>query len=586
MNKIINLALLVVAVLAFTSCRKTFEDHPLTFTSEDYIWDNTDVTGTYARVFLTKVYSQLPTGYVRINGVILECASDDAVPSNTTNATWNIVNGGYSPMSTFDDNWSNSYSAIRKVNLFLANYKRVPWADPLVPQYLGAEARVLRAFFYYDMMKRYGGVPLLGNTVFDSNDPELFKMKRSSFDACVKYVLGELDAVKDSLRPDQTLANRGSGNGTAEGTDNEAGRMRKSIALAIKAKVLLLAASPLFNPSATPEKDYTGYPAFDKERWKAAADAAKAVMDLNLFALEPNRYTLSTTHVNKEFILMRFGASYQTTWGNIMSPVGYTVGTTVSNGLISPTQELVDAFPMKNGKPISDPTSGYVAATPYANRDPRLDQTVFYNGATWLTRAGAPTVETWEGGKDKPNNSSVNGGVQTQTGYYLKKFLANDANKTAFTPVMYHSSVTPTFCLIRYADILLMYAEAQNEYSGPDASVYSAVEAVRQRAGLVPYTLPQGLLQLPMREAIRNELRVEFAFEEHRFYDIRRWKIAKSVYGVPLHGVTIVKNTNGTFTYTPKTVATPYFNEANMFLLPIANNEVLVNPSMQQNPNY
>jgi hypothetical protein len=493
-----------------------------------------------------------------------------------------VINGGYNALSTFDDNWSNSYSAIRKVNMFLANYKRVPWADPTVPQYLAAECRVMRAFFYYEMLKRYGGVPLIGDKVFDSNDPELLQLKRSSFDACVKYVVAELDAVKDLLRADAPLSSRGNGNGVAEGTDNDAGRMRPSIDLAIKAKVLLLAASPLFNPSSTPSLDYTGYATYDAQRWKAAADAAKALMDLNLFALETNRYILATTHVNKEFIFMRYGASYQTTWGTDMSPVGYTVGTTASQGLISPTQELVDAFPMANGKAITDPSSGYNPASPYTSRDPRLAQTIFYNGSTWLKRA----VETFEGGKDKPNNGT-NGGVETQTGYYQKKFLGQDDNNTAFTPTMYHPSVTPTFCIIRYADVLLNYAEAQNEFIGPDASVYSAVEAVRKRAGLVPYQLPVGLTQDQMRSAIQNEDRLEFAFEERRFYDIRRWKIAKAVYGTtPLHGVTITKNTNGTFTYTSTTVATPYFNANNMYLLPIKNSEILANPGMKQNPNY
>lgn len=582
MKKIISYCIVLLTLLILGSCKNTFEDHPLTFTSEDYIWDATDATGTYAANFMIKIYSQLPTGFVRINGVLLDCATDDAIPSNKTNATWNIINGGYTPLSTFDDNWSNSYSAIRKSNLFLANYKRVPWADPNNPKWLSAEVRVLRAYFYYEMMKRYGGVPLLGDKVYDATDASLFKVKRSSFDECVKYVVSELDAVKDSLRPDATLANRGSGNGTTEGTDGDAGRIRKSIVLAIKAKVLLLAASPLFNASTTPDKAYTGYPTASIERWKAAADAAKAVMDLNLFALEANRYILNTTHVNKEFIFMRFGASYQNTYGYRMSPVGYKPGNTASEGLISPTQELVDAFPMKNGKAISDGTSGYNPANPYANRDPRLDQTIFTNGSTWLKR----TVETFENGLDKPNNSSVANGVQTQTGYYAKKFLANDANNTAFTPVMYHSSVTPTYCLIRYADILLMYAEAQNEYSGPDASVYSAVEAIRKRAGLVPYALPTGLSQSQMRDIIRNELRLEFAFEEHRFYDIRRWKIAKTTYATTLHGVSIVKNTNGTFSYNPINVATPYFNETNMYLLPILFNETLVNPDLQQNPGY
>ena len=582
MKKIVNYYIVLLPLLILVSCKKTFEDHPLNFTTEDYIWDETDPTGTYAKNFIVKIYSQLPTGYSRLNGVPLECASDDAVPSNGTNATWNVINGGYTPLATFDDNWGNSWSAIRKVNLFLNNYQKVPWVDPNNPKWFSAEVRAIRAFFYYELMKRYGGVPLLGDKVFDSNDPELFQLKRSSFDECVKYVVSELEAVKDSLRPDATLAARGSGNGIADGTDGDAGRIRKSIVLAIKAKVLLLAASPLFNASATPDKDYTGYPTYNAERWKAAADAARAVMDLNLFALETNRYLLNTTRVNKEFIFVRYGASYQNTYGYRMSPPGYKPGNTASEGLASPTQELVDAFPMKNGKPISDLTSGYNAATPYASRDPRLDQTVFYNGIMWLKRP----VEIFENGLDKPYLQSVNNGVQTKTGYYSKKFLGNDANNTGYSLVMYHPSVTPTWCLIRYADILLMYAEAQNEYVGPDASVYSAVEAIRQRAGLVPYALPAGLTQTQMRDVIRNERRIELAFEEQRFYDIRRWKIAKAVYGATLHGVTIVKNTNGTFTYTPINVATPYFNEANMYLLPIANNEILVNSNLAQNPNY
>lgn len=573
--------MLVISVAFSISCQKTFEDHPLTNTTDEYIWDSSDPTGNFAQGWVIKIYSQLPTGYIRINSNILEVASDDAVPSDKGSATWNVINGGYSPLNTYDDNWGTCYSAIRRCNMFLANYKRVNWADPTLPKWLAAEVRVLRSIFYYELLKRYGGIPLIGDQVFDPNDPALFTQKRASFDDCVKYIVAELDAVKDDMRPEASLAQRGSGNGTTDGTDGDFGRMRKSIDLAIKAKVLLLAASPLFNPSSTPNLDYTGYATYDATRWKAAADAAKAVMDLNLFALETNRYILNTTHVNKEFIFVRFGASYQTTFGNRMSPVGYTVGNVASNGLVSPTQELVDAFPMKNGKAITDPTSGYDPANPYTNRDPRLDQTVFYNGGTWLKRA----IQTYEGGLDKPNNNSVNSGVQTQTGYYAKKGLANDNNNTSFTPTMYHPSVTATFCWIRYADILLMYAEAQNEYSGPDASVYSAVEAIRQRAGLVPYALPVGLSQSQMRDMIRNERRLEFAFEEQRYYDIRRWKIAKTVYGTALHGVSVTKNANGTFTYTPKVVATPFYDDR-MNLLPILNNEIQVNPNIKQNPNY
>jgi hypothetical protein len=177
--------------------------------------------------------------------------------------------------------------------------------------------------------------------------------------------------------------------------------------------------------------------------------------------------------------------------------------------------------------------------------------------------------------------------VQTQTGYYAKKFCGNDNNSTAFSNTNYKDDggFVPAWCIIRYADILLIYAEAQNEYAGPDASVYNAVQAIRQRAGLSPFLLDAGLSKDQMRAAIRNERRVELAFEEQRFWDIRRWKIAKEIYGKMLHGVIITKNTNGTFTYTPKDVTTPYFIDA-MSLLPIALKEIQVNSAMAQNPGY
>jgi hypothetical protein len=572
---------LLLLVLVAASCKKSFEDKPLDFITEDYVWDQNDPSGDLATKYVAFIYSRIPTGYARLNGVPAECATDDAVPSNPGSATWNIIRGGFSPGATYDDNWSNAYNAIRQSNIFLNNYLNVPWADLSRKTWLPAEVRAVRAWFYYELIKRYGGVPIVGNKVFDPNDPALVQLKRNSFDSCVKYIVGELEAVKDSLRPDVSLAGRE--------TDPDFGHMRKSIVLAMKAKVLLLAASPLFNPSATPDKDYTGYPSYNAERWKAAADAAKAVMDLNMYALEPDRYTLVRTRANKEHIFMRMSDNRMTNFYTyFMSPVGFNPGGRRAEGRVSPTQELVDAFPMKNGLQPFNPdgtvnaASGYNPATPYINRDPRFDQTIFYNGATWLKRP----VETFENGLDKPNNPAISS-VQTVTGYYAKKHSGNDNNSTTFSNTNYKDDggFVPAWSIIRYADILLMYAEAQNEYAGPDVSVYNAVQAIRQRAGLSPFALPAGLNKDQVREVVRNERRIELAFEEQRFWDIRRWKIAKSMYGKPLHGVTIVKNANGTFTYTPKEVTTPYFIDA-MNFLPIALKETQVNPGMAQNPGY
>jgi starch-binding outer membrane protein, SusD/RagB family len=586
-----RLGIILTAILfTVSSCKKAFEDKPLQLFTMDYIFDENDPTGAQASWWVTNMYLKIPSGYNRMLGgsswglngsvktnlslVPLECFSDDAVPSGEGNDGWSIIRGGYSPVSAFDDNWGNCYSAIRAANIYLNNYQRVPWTDSSRKVWFANEARALRAYFYYELVRRYGGVPLIGDNVYEPNDPELLNLKRNSFEECVNYVVSELDIVKDSLRPDASLANRA--------TDADYGRMRKSIVMAIKAKVLLLAASPLFNPSSTPDRPYTGYPAYSAERWKAAADAAKAVMDLGIYDLEPNRYTLMLQRANKEHIFFRMSDPRTSNdYSYYMSPPGYKPANRNSEGRVSPTQEFVDAFPMKNGKAITDPLSGYNPSNPYAGRDPRLEQTVFYNGAKWLQRP----IETFEGGKDKPNNATL-APVQTQTGYYAKKFCADDDSSANYTSTFYRDGgFIPPWCIIRYADILLMYAEAKNEYSGPDASIYAAVEKIRQRAGLSPWALPAGLSQTQLRDVVRNERRIELAFEEHRFWDIRRWKIAKAVYGTTLHGVTITKNANGTFNYAPKDVTTPYFTDA-MYLFPIGVKETQVNPGIEQNPGY
>lgn len=581
---------LTAVIFIMASCKKTFEDKPLELFTIDYIFDESDPTGAQAFWWVGNIYGKIPTGYNRMLGssswafnnsprtntslVPLECFSDDAVPSGEGNEGWNVIRGGYSPVVPFDDNWANSYSAIRAANIYLNNYQRVPWADSSRKIWLTNEARALRAYFYYELIRRYGGVPLVGDKVYEPNDPELLNLKRNSFEECVNYIVSELDIAKDSLRADVPLSSRT--------TDADFGRMRKSIVLAIKAKVLLLAASPLFNPSSTPNKPYTGYSSYSAERWKAAADAAKAVMDLGIYDLEPNRYTLVLQRANKEHIFFRMSDPRNDNgYAYYMSPPGYKPANRNSEGRVSPTQEFVDAFPMKNGKTITDPSSGYNPSNPYAGRDPRLEQTVFYNGAKWLQRP----IETFEGGKDKPNDATL-APVQTQTGYYAKKFCANDSSSANYTTTFVRDGgFIPPWSIIRYADILLMYAEAKNEYTGPDASVYAAVEKIRQRAGLSPYALPAGLGQAQMRDVVRNERRIELAFEEQRFWDIRRWKIANAVYGTTLHGVTITKNVNGTFSYAPKEVTTPYFTNA-MYLFPIAVKETQVNPGLEQNPGY
>ncbi len=227
---------------------------------------------------------------------------------------------------------------------------------------------------------------------------------------------------------------------------------------------------------------------------------------------------------------------------------------------------------MANGLPITDPNSGYDSTNPYAGRDPRLGYTVLYNGAQWLSTS----LQTFNGGVNRPGGATV----QTQTGYYMRKFMGHFENATSYED-HYHDWI-----FFRYAEVLLNYAEAMNEYSSPSDDVFTAVEAIRQRAGLNPYTLDHSISQDSLRTIIRNERHKEFAFEEMRYWDIRRWKIAGEVYNnAPLHGLSITNTSNGLL-YNVVPVLTTHFDEAKMYFYPIPNTEVVSNSQMRQNPGW
>ena len=286
---------------------------------------------------------------------------------------------------------------------------------------------------------------------------------------------------------------------------------------------------------------WLGYPENDPNRWKEAADICRTIINTNQFILEKDRTRLSRTTINGEVLWMKKGqdgnALYADNWGYKNSPMSFKdMGTWAGNGRpcrgqTSPTQELVDAFPMKNGKSIDEAKESgeYNPQDPYKNRDPRLTQTVFYHNSRWL-RAN---VDVSEGGKDNNSIEPTQEATRTKTGYYLKRHLAENEEDTQFGKTNFHSSIVSSWPVVRYADILLMYAEAQTEYLNKaqgasiinDELVYKSIEMVRQRAGLNPYTLKRGMSYDQLIKLIRNERRCEFAFEESRFWDIRRWKI-------------------------------------------------------------
>lgn len=584
-NKIL-LALGLIATVA--GCKKS-ETFPVNHVSIQYVFDPRDSAGTNAHKYLYNIYSVLKVGYNRVGGNFLDAASDDGVSSATgSSQVTTLATGAYSSvnMPTNEDVWtvtatsgnnndttatSSYWSGIRYANEFVNNIGVVPVKGSL-PNGVGtrwvwkSEARFLRAYFYFELVKRYGGVPLLGNNVYTSTNNLL--LSRNTFADCIKYIVNECDAIKDSLITVQDYI---------PSQDNY--RVTKGAALALKARVLLYAASPLFNdPNGANTNPYTGYTSYDPTRWAQAAQAAKDVINLNSYSLFPSFKDLFTTQNisgNNELIFIRTNGTPGTSVEGNDAPIGY--GSAIGGGIVSPTQDLVNAFPMINGKSITDVTSGYDPANPYRDRDPRFYATILFNGATWL----GTSLQTYNGGASRP----LNGQTETQTGYYLNKFMSPlDSTSSKF--VNHYQD----WVIFRYAEILLDYAEAQNEVGGPTPDVLSQIYALRARAGIpagTDGTYGLGVIsdKATMRAAIQNERRIEMAFEEQRYFDIRRWKMAETVMNQPRMGVSI-NNSNGNLTYNYVPVLTTKFVAPKMYLYPIPYAQVVEDPNLKQNPGW
>lgn len=568
-NSILFLSMVVSGLLVMTSSCRKYETQPKDWFTSDLTFDSLDKNGTVTAFALNNIYTYLPNGYNWVDFEFLDAGTDDGVPSRINTRVENYSNGTVSLTNNPDPYWSNAYYGIRRANIFLKNVVRTPISATNM-QYWKAEARFLRAYFYWELLKRYGGVPLMGDTVLELNDD--IEIPRATYAETVDYIVNECTAIKDSLRADPAA-------------DAEWGHASKGAAVALKCRVLLYAASPLFNGGGVEndatKKALTGYLTTDATRWQKVANAVtefKALGYYNLITAGTAPAGFINVFINKkntEIIFAKQNA-LSSTIETFQSPVGYIVSNVQSYGLTSPSQNLVNAFPMRNGLPVTDGASGYNAAAPYTNRDPRLDATVFYNGLTWLNR----TVKTFQGGADKPDNPTA-AQIQTRTGYYLRKFLGNFTTSNAF------SNQSHNFPIFRFAEILLTNAEALNELSQVESAVAEIIR-LRARAGITAgsnnrYGIKVGITQTEMRDLIRNERRIELAFEEHRFWDIRRWKIADQVMNAPITGMKI---TNGTpLTYQVVTVANPVFQNR-LYHMPIPFDEILKNSKLIQNEGW
>ncbi|WP_149244128.1 RagB/SusD family nutrient uptake outer membrane protein [Dyadobacter sp. 32] len=475
--------------------------------------------------------------------------TDESIYNNDDN-TWLIQRGQIAPENTgiAGTLWGRSYRSIREVNYALANLDKVPMSEGK-KKMLKGELQFIRAFRYHDLIRNYGSVVLMGDKVTEISDDltsqDLFD--RAEIKAGIEYVSAQLDEAA-SLLP-------------ASNDNNvwKLGRATKGAALALKSRILLYGASPLFNGAT----------------WQQAAAAAKAVMDLNKYNLYTGGYgSLFTTTDNSEII---FGRLYAVGARHVCLEISNGPNSYNAWGGNVPLQNLVDDYEMMDGTKITDAVTSYDPQNPYKNRDPRFYSTILYNGASYRNS----TIETFTPGgkdsKDGPSNWNT-----SKTGYYLRKFM-ND-NLPIDNP--WDVAGTQTWIYFRYAEILLNYAEAQNEATGPDASVYAAINAIRQRTGVNMPVIPAGLTQAQMRDRIRNERRIELAFEEHRFYDVRRWKIAAEKENVPAYGIEIGKSGTA-FTYKKKEALTGKSFAEKQYWLPIPRAEIQAsNNKLKQNQGY
>jgi hypothetical protein len=580
-----NIKYLLILIVLF-SCNKDFlEKTDKTQLTDAMQW----ASEGNADIFLNDIYGSLPNYWNQPENLDNFTDDNDAgfyytsnnwkqgivAPSGTDYTVWGGITG-----SGDLTNWPAIFTAVRKCNTFMAEVQAN--AGNFSPEWKAKrldEARFLRTFFYSELWMHLGGLPLI---TIVPNSNELY-FPRSTFEETTQFITSNLDTVLLNAHL-AVKYNHG---------DAEAGRATLGAALALKGWVQLYAASPAYNaalPAAGADPDHVaGYNNFDAGRWAAAAVTLKKFIDeygpsyglfpdLSALWYEANEYNAEVIW-DRQVVPTTMGSSFEQYGGPV-----WINGAYYTWGNYNPTQELVDQFQMANGRSINDPLSGYDALHPYAGREPR-----FYD---WIVYDGAPYKMAWMDKQDTiytridkvhPSKNQIDFGTDDvgNTGYYFKKRL-NPLVRPGGGAIS-----GANFIYYRYAEVLLGYAEAQNEAVGPDASVYAAMHQVRARAGL-PDLGP--LSKDDMRAAIHHERRVEFCFENKRFYDIIRWKTASTVLNADRHGMkisnTVPGDNSGVWQYEVVPLNHPHVFLQKMYLNPIPQDVMDRNPQIKQNPGY
>ena len=545
--------------------------HFLDFDETSGIYTREDRYKTYDNIkkMLTNIYGYMPNkDIVDISSAMRDCGSDDAEYGDPDASVQRFNNGYWSPTSTVDSKW-DLYYGIRAANEFLESMKTVDlsmyehvagFAEQMEHMnYFPYQARVLRAYYLFELARRYGDIamPLSMLSIEEANS-----IGKTKFDDVIDFIAEECDTCANHLPISYK-----------DLKDAEIGRVTKAFAMGIKTKALLYAASPLFNPEGNAEK------------WQKAAKAAKDIIDLGLFVLDPNETCNSTD--SPEVIFQIFRSESQS-FERRNFPVRFTQGDRGSSmSETYPTQNLVDAFQTLAGHDIILDETGWHSADPafdptkpYEGRDPRFARAILADGMAFK----GSTIEAFVGGADYHATRQEHG---SPTGYFLRRYIQEETDFDPEAPV----KAMHVWIVYRYAEVLLTYAEAVNEYlGGPDAtdatfdnSARWAINLVRANAGMP--LLDAGITtKEAFRTAVQREWRVEFAFEDHRFWDVRRWKIGNDTQK-QIDGVQI-ENNGGVKTYTRTKVEVRPWSDK-MYLYPIPQSEIFSNPNLTpQNPDW
>ena len=547
--KIRNILSLAAISFIMASCGDKMDYKEYSVYDEDY------VKKTFARSagLVTSIYNDLDYDFGNYNGALLASATDEAVYSHAGNAIETFYNGGWSATNNNDASlWTKCWRGISYANLYLDTFKDEKFEEYLMDldykqelhqyQNLQYEARFLRAYYYFLLVRSFGGVPLITKSM-DANETN--SQPRATSDEVFQFINSECEAIKDSIVKDYSNL----GNMQLK-SKNETGRANNLAVLALKARAALYYASPLFNTSN------------DKERWHQAALANKELIDackdrgMKLTADYGSLFQKDNWKNSEECIFVRRIVAKS----NSFEKYNFPIGLENAGGGNCPTHNLVEA---------------------YEDGDIRVAATVAMNGEQWPN----DILETYVGGA---NGQPI--AYATPTGYYLKKYV----NKSLTIGASNATTEQHHWVTFRLGEFYLNYAEAMLNYTGSgyetaqglNMTAAAALNVVRSRAKL--NAISTGLSADQFAERLENERFVELAFEGHRFYDLRRWKKAGEAKYRTIKSVEIIKNADDTFTETVKTDdSTRSYWDDKMLLFPIAQSEILKSGGqLSQNPRW